>query len=850
MRNFWNKLSKQLFEGFSQWVKLNILLLSLTFILRLSFFFVLLISNNIEWSLFLTVISGVYFDIFLVMRITALLLIPFLILYVFLPKITYGIYIGFITVYCILYACLIGYYNNVMLPLDNVFFVYNSQEMVDIIISSVKFSILPVFVVIAAIILYILLLRFWKRNINISKWFSVSFVVISIVFSIVFNYRSLINNDKPYDSYSNYCLAVNQLSYTLNSFKCYYNDNKSEKTTNELRQYDFYDKKIIDNAKDYQSLFSDFSYVDSLYPFMRLFNDPDVLGDFMNKTSDNIVPNFVFVIVESMGRNLTAFQPVMSYTPFIDSLASQGLFWPNCLSLSERTFGVLPNIFSSAPYDKVGFARPWFPMPDHNSILKDMSKNGYKISYYYGGSAAFNGQDEFLSTNGVSYIMQLGDEDFDQGNKESLKENNAWGMYDGDMFKAAIRHKDSVGVKRPYTDIYLTLSTHEPFYFRGIESYEKRVVKMLESNNEVSDVERRRIMNNKNVYSCFLYLDDCMRMLFNYYRCQPGFENTVFIITGDHRMGRLYVNKSELLKYNVPLIIYSPLIKSPKMFKSVVTHHDITPTLNAYLKNNYDYNTDSICHWLGTSLDTTVAFSSKVIVPFMRNSREVYEFLLYDKFIVRDRIFEIDENLYPSEINDTLSLNKLQKYLTEYKNIDWYVTQNDYLLTKPIDKIENIINLSFDVNKLKLNIDKFYEKDIVRNKLKNKIIMEMSKKDHLYRIFQPIKYDKDYEKIYIDIICDYKITEKSKSDNLAFVFKMSNNEKSILNKEYKIKGLSSDIINDEEGFKRLRVKTTCFFTEPVTQDAIMVFYFKPDEGMTLQIKNFDIKIDAIPLYTN
>lgn len=52
-------------------------------------------------------------------------------------------------------------------------------------------------------------------------------MIVSIVFSVAFNYKSLTNNDTPYKSYSDFCLASNQMVYTLNAFDNYFKNNES-----------------------------------------------------------------------------------------------------------------------------------------------------------------------------------------------------------------------------------------------------------------------------------------------------------------------------------------------------------------------------------------------------------------------------------------------------------------------------------------------------------------------------------------------------------------------------------------------------------------------------------------------
>ena len=61
-------------------------------------------------------------------------------------------------------------------------------------------------------------------------------------------------------------------------------------------------------------------------------------------------------------------------------------------------------------------------------------------------------------------------------------------------------------------------------------------------------------------------------------------------------------------RYNVPLIIYSPLLKRPRHMESVVSHYDIAPSVTAYLKKNYSCKFPETTHYLGESLDTALRF--------------------------------------------------------------------------------------------------------------------------------------------------------------------------------------------------------------------------------------------------
>ena len=211
-------------------------------------------AATIDWSAFSTILSGVYFDLAVVFFVGVIVLVPFLIINWLLPKTTKVLSIVFITVYVVVYCCLMGYFMNVTQPLDHVFFVYSSKELYSIVVSSVKFSFLPLVGVLVAALLYTLLLRFWNRKVQVGRWLAFSYLGVALLFVIVFNYKSLITNEKSYKSHQDYCLAVNQVAYTVHDFNEYIKQNRED--------YSEYDDSVLKDAVAYQKRFPDFQYVD------------------------------------------------------------------------------------------------------------------------------------------------------------------------------------------------------------------------------------------------------------------------------------------------------------------------------------------------------------------------------------------------------------------------------------------------------------------------------------------------------------------------------------------------------------------------------------------------------------
>ncbi len=61
-------------------------------------------------------------------------------------------------------------------------------------------------------------------------------------------------------------------------------------------------------------------------------------------------------------------------------------------------------------------------------------------------------------------------------------------------------------------------------------------------------------------YASILFADDAIKGFINSYTKRADFNNTIFLITGDHRMPEIPM-VSKIDRYHVPLLIYSPLLK-------------------------------------------------------------------------------------------------------------------------------------------------------------------------------------------------------------------------------------------------------------------------------------------------
>ena len=730
-------------EGIGQWARLNLLLLACMVFVRLFFYFMVHTRLDVAASEFGGIMKGFVFDGLLLSRIMAWLAVPFLAFHWFFPKTTTRVYMGLIFVYVVVAALLNEYFCNLTMPLDHVVLVYSPEEVKGTASSSANLPAVTYLWFLATVGVSVLLALLW-RKVRTGWWFSLGLLVLAVALACLVRYKDVIREERYYDSHDAFCLAVNQPSYSYIKITDYLRESKLS--------FDAEDPKasamVLEAAQRYQALRPEFEFISQEYPFMRKANDPDVLGGFLDKTSDSLPPNFVFIIVEGLGQNLSNLnEPMLSFTPFIDQMKREGLFWRNGISSAERTFGVLPSVFASAPYGKYGFCVSNQPMPDHHSMLRDLKDNGYEISYYYGGVHSFDRYDLFLKSNNVDFIYVPDMRNIDSATYKILNEAHRWGLDDGETFQYAMNRKREQPSPRLNVDIYMTLTTHEPFLCKDVETYEKKVDAILAQHPETTEREVAAVQKNKNIYACYLYMDDCVRQLVDFYKTLPDYQNTVFVLTGDHRMGFLDFG-GPLNKYNVPVVIFSPLVKQPRAMEAVVSHLDVTPTLNAYLHENYDYKIDSVCHWLGTSFDTVREFRNTRKQAFMLNNRDVLTYINGHYVVSNNRLFTIERNLLSRLIDDPAVMDQLKQELRDFNVVGQYAVQNGKLnlSMSPMEELRN------ELCDFEGRYSDIYKNCVIEQDDGHVALMDSTKR--YAPLFDKMLFNEDYDYVFVNLSFD------------------------------------------------------------------------------------------------
>ena len=415
------------------------------------------------------------------------------------------------------------------------------------------------------------------------------------------------------------------------------------------------------------------------YPLVKPFSDsPDVLAPFFQINEEK--PNIVMIIVEGLDGEFIGKNAYRGFTPYLDSLIPKSLYWENFVSNAGRTFGALPSILGSLPYGEKGFLE-MNPMPSHISLISILKANEYTTSFSCGDESSFDHRINFLEYNGIDNVLDINK--FGQG-YEKTKPNSGgftWGYPDGEIFKKTLSELDEK--KSPRLDIIMTLTNHEPFDFPLKKEYLKKVDSIMNTNKTLS-LTKEEVNTYKDIYACLLYTDHSIKNFMQAYAKRPEYKNTIFVITGDHRLIPI-AQKDKLCRFHVPLFINSPLLKKPQSFKSVSSHWDITPSLISFLMNNYKMNKMEKTTWMSSGLDTVQKFRNIHTIPIMQNKGSINEFVFKDFLYSNGELFKINEDFEVNSINDSEMLKTIEDTLNQSKKLNAYLTQKNKIIPKSLN---------------------------------------------------------------------------------------------------------------------------------------------------------------------
>ena len=636
--------------------------LSLSFILAsmilmVRFYEIVITSNfsNYPDGSFSNLLQGLKYDVILYLQLSAFLMIPFLVVAYFSQKAARYLFM-FVCILLVLGdILLLQYFATARVPLGADLLGYSMSEIRHTLDTSGEISIFPMVV----IFLYLLIMsRVMIKHVyfKLKPWLMTVLTV--LMFCSFLPIKQLNPDPSTFSDEFSLFAANNKLGFFAQSLSTHYLHQGS------LNKHEFTFNAVASSPEG-----NPFTYINPEYPFLHQETTPDVLGEYLNlgKTP----PNIVLIIVESLGRAYSGQNAYLgSFTPFLDSLMQKSLYWENCLSTSGRTFQVLPTTLASLPFGEHGFAELEDKMPDHLSLISILKKQaGYSSSFVYGGEAEFDKMDAFLNRQGIDQIIDSRKFGSDYTKLPASASDFSWGFGDHEIFR---RYLEDLKAKpdTPRMDVMLTLAMHSPFIVTNQEYYNRKFAERLDGlklSDKIKSFDQQYVKQLASV----LYFDESIRYFFNEFSKTKEFTNTIFIITGDHRMPEIPIS-TQIDRFHVPLVIYSPMLKKTEKFSSIVTHFDIAPSIIAMLNRAKYIKRPTVASWIGHGLDNSVDFQSLQTYPLMRNKNEILDLLSAGQFLSNQTAYQIapDLNIEPQE-NDNR-----QKQLKE--ELDNFIRKNNY----------------------------------------------------------------------------------------------------------------------------------------------------------------------------
>lgn len=394
------------------------------------------------------------------------------------------------------------------------------------------------------------------------------------------------------------------------------------------------------------------------FPFLYQDDAENFLATKLNQSTTT--PNIVFIIVEGLGRaysNQNAY--LGSFTPFIDELSKKGLYWENGLSSAGRTYGALPSITGSLPFGESGFME-LEQMPKHFNLINLLNSNNYQTGFFYGGDSEFDNMKKYLEFSKTQKIVDQ--EDYGPSFKKiPSKTDFSWGFDDHAVLQNYFNHvKDE---KDPYFNIILTLATHSPFLINDEPKYKKKFNELVQT---LDSKKAEQAKKYEKELITFLSLDDALKDFFETYKKRADFNNTIFVITGDHRVPEIPMN-TKIDRFHVPIIVYSPLIKQPAKMSNIVSHFDLAPTFATYLRDSYQLDMPKYVTWLGQNLSTGKTNYRNIGTPLMQNKNALSDFVYKDYHLVDNKLFKISKDLNEDPIDDDDAQNELKAQFNTFK---------------------------------------------------------------------------------------------------------------------------------------------------------------------------------------
>lgn len=259
-------------------------------------------------------------------------------------------------------------------------------------------------------------------------------------------------------------------------------------------------------------------------------------------------------------------------TPGFNKLINEGIFFSNIFASGDRTDKGIVAVLSGYPSQPTTSI---VKVPSKASKLPVLSKEfktaGYSTAFYYGGELEFANMKAYLTSGNFDQYITVSD--FDKNDQ-----NSKWGAHDGVVADRLLKGLSKM--QEPFFNVWLTLSSHEPF--------ETPVPVVIKGEDDES-----KFLNSLH------YSDSIVYRLIHAFKQQSWWNNTLVVIVADHGH-RMPSTGKKIDDFKIPMLMLGGGIK-PARIDNVGSQTDLAATLLGALGLGYKKFT-----WSKNLLDSTI----------------------------------------------------------------------------------------------------------------------------------------------------------------------------------------------------------------------------------------------------
>lgn len=281
-------------------------------------------------------------------------------------------------------------------------------------------------------------------------------------------------------------------------------------------------------------------------------------------------PNIVIIVIESMSTHKSSLMfDELDTTRFLKQLSQESLYFPNYYASARTTARAMFSIITGIPdvneYFKTSSRDPY--TMDQHLVWNDF--DGYTKLYMIGGNA------NWANIRGVMSNNVSGLKIYEEGYWKSPR-MDVWGISDHDLLQEANTLLEEQ--QEPFISLIQLASFHSPFTVPdGIAGLDYTIPD--------DEYLTKYAFDSKQEYLALKFCDYALKKFFEKAKQSRYYDNTIFIITGDHGMSQVSPSVEQsyshlaLHEFQVPLIIHSPkYFPQAKVMKQTGGHIDIFPT--------------------------------------------------------------------------------------------------------------------------------------------------------------------------------------------------------------------------------------------------------------------------------